>query len=190
MKFSTLILVAPLLASGALAFVPSNSPRPQSTSATALQAEKKHNAVGVGAAACVAGLGLSAQAAFAAVDAPFEQQRPMDYYSTASIVSSTSTVVAEIDQFSLPSYDSSKGSTLIDLNGELENVNKQTMSKAKARREYVDTSLEKQEADALRRAEKDGGSLLDSLVGQADVEKKAMVEAEIAESRANRWKTF
>jgi len=114
----------------------------------------------------------------------------MDYYSTASTVSSTSTVVAEIDQFSLPSYDSSKGSTLIDLNGELENVNKQTMSKAKARREYVDTSLEKQEADALRRAEKDGGSLLDSLVGQADVDKKAMVEAEIAESRANRWKTF
>lgn len=188
MKLSTVILTAPLLANEALAFVPSNSPRYESTPTMALQAEKKHNVVGVGAAACLAGLGLSAQAAFAVGDATFQQQRPTDHYSAAAI--SSSTIVAEIDQFSLPSYDASKGSKLIDLNGEVENVNKQTMAKAKARREYVDNSAEKLEADALRRAEKEGGSLLNSMIGQSDLDKKAMIEAEKAESRANRWKTF
>ena len=64
------------------------------------------------------------------------------------------------------------------------------MSTTKAKREYKDNSVEKVEADSLRVAEKDGGSLLDSLLGSADSDRKAVLEAEKAESRANRWKTF
>ena len=114
-------------------------------------------------------------------------QQPQ-YYSTA--VASSSTVVAEIEKFTLPSYDSSKGSVLIDISSDLETVNKKTMSLAKERREKPDTSAEKLQADELRRAEKDGSSLLDSLLGEAEMDRKARIEAEKAEARANRWKTF
>ena len=182
MKFTAAIL-APLLAQGAFAFVPATSSYQPKVVPTALQAKKNNNVV-VAASACLVGLGLSTQAAFA--NDMMSIQQPQ-YYSPAI---SSSTIVAEIDQFSLPSYDSSKGSTLIDLSGELSNVNKKTMDTAKAKREYQDNSAEKLEADELRRAEKDGSSLLDSMIGQSDKDKKAQVEAEKAESRANRWKTF
>lgn len=181
MKFTAAIL-APLLAHEAFAFVPSSSHQPKTS--TALQAEK-HTNIATAAAACLLGLGLSAQAAFA-TDIP-QQQDQFQYFSTAI---SSSTIVAEIDQFSLPSYDSSKGARIIDMSGELDNVNKKILSTAKGNREKVDKSADKLEADALRAAEKDGGSLLDSLVGQSDKDKLARIEAEKAESRANRWKTF
>ena len=106
------------------------------------------------------------------------------------IASPNIAMAADIEEFTLPSYDSSKGSTLMDINSELENINKDTLSKAKSKREYKDTSEQKLEADKLRKAEKDGGSLLDSMVSQSDADKKARVAAEIAESRANRWNTF
>ena len=65
------------------------------------------------------------------------------------------------------------------------------MQQAKAKREYKDNSAEKLEADELRKLEKEGASsLLDSLVSQSDLDRKAQIEAEKAESRANRWKTF
>ena len=99
-------------------------------------------------------------------------------------------MAADIEEFTLPSYDSSKGTNIIDINSELGNINKDTLSKAKSKREYKDTSEQKLEADKLRKAEKDGGSLLDSMVSQSDADKKARVAAEIAESRANRWNTF
>ena len=140
------------------------------------------------ASTCLVGLGISAQAAFA-TESTITQQEQYQYNSPA-ISSSTIVAGADIDAFSLPSYDSSKGSTLIDISSDVDKVNKKVLSQAKAKREYVDTSAEKLEADALRKAEKDGSSLLDSMVSQSDLDKRARVEAEIAESRANRWKTF
>lgn len=181
MKFTAAIL-APLLAHEALAFVPS-SPH-QSLTSTALQAEKQ--TIATAASACLLGLGLSAQAAFATVTT-IPQQDQFQYQSTSAI--SSSTLVAEIDKFALPSYDTSKGG-LIDLSGELVNVNKQTLSNAKANREKEDLSPEEKEAKALRAAEKDGASLLDSMLGQSDLDQKDRIAAEKAESRANRWKTF
>ena len=180
MKVST-VLAAPLLVQGALAFVPSSSHQPKLS--MALQAEKNQsNNIVAAASACLLGLGLSIQAADASI---LDQQQ---YLSSPAI--SSSTMVAEIEQFSLPSYDSSKGTRLIDLNDEVASVNKKTMATAKAKREYTDTSAEKLEADALRKAEKDGGSLLDSMLGSAESDRKAAIEAEKAETRANRWKTF
>jgi hypothetical protein len=44
--------------------------------------------------------------------------------------------------------------------------------------------------DELRRKEKEDNSLFESMTKQSDVEKKARIEAEKAESRANRWNTF
>ena len=102
-------------------------------------------------AAVFAGLTLlAAPAAFASDDfaLPF-QSRPLG--ATSAVASSTLSV-AEDDQFALPSYDASKGSTLIDLSSEVDRVNQKTL--AKARREYVDTSAEKAEADG---AACDGG---------------------------------
>jgi len=180
MKVST-VLAASLLVQGALAFVPSTH---QPKISMALQAEKKQsNNIVAAASACLLGLGLSIQAA----DASFLDQQQAQYLSPAV---SSSTVVAEIEQFSLPSYDASKGTKLIDLNDEVANVNKKIMTTAKAKREFKDTSVEKIQADNLRVAEKDGGSLLDSLLGSAESDRKAAIEAEKAESRANRWKTF
>lgn len=132
----------------------------QSVKSTALNA-KSQNVVAGAAFSALLGLGLSVQVAS-----------------------------ANIDEFSLPSYDTSKGTSLIDLNDEVEKVNKNKRAEAKAKREYVDTSAEKIEMERLRKAEKDGGSLLESLASNADAEKKARIEAEKAESRANRWKTF
>ena len=40
-----------------------------------------------------------------------------------------------LDQFTLPSYESAKGSTLIDLNAKVQDVNKKTLADAKAKRE-------------------------------------------------------
>ena len=127
---------------------------------TSLNAEKQ-NAVAAAAFSALLGLGLSVQVAS-----------------------------ASIEEFSLPSYDSSKGTALIDLNDEVESVNNFKRAEAKARREYVDNSAEKVAMEQLRKAEKDGSSLLDSLASNADSEKKARIEAEKAEARANRWKTF
>jgi len=103
---------------------------------------------------------------------------------------SVQVATASIDEFSLPSYDSSKGTSLIDLNDEVAIINKKKAADAKAKREYVDKSAEKIGMDELRRAEKDGSSLLDSLASNAEAERKARIEAEKAETRANRWKTF
>jgi len=185
MKFSAMAGLTILLAPGALAFV---APPPCETkvTTTALQAEKEHAGIVTVVSACALGLGLSVQAAFAD-DAVILGRQPQ-YHST-SVVSS-STIVAEIDKFTLPSYDAAKGSTLIDISGDLDKVNKKTLANAKARREYADQSAEKLEADALRKAEKDGSSLFDSMIGESAKEQKARIEAEKAESRANRWKTF
>ena len=49
---------------------------------------------------------------------------------------------------------------------------------------------EESKADQLRKAEKDGSSLLDSMIGQSELDRKARIEAEKAETRANRWNTF
>jgi hypothetical protein len=127
---------------------------------TALNA-KKQNIVAGAAFSALLGMGLSVQVA-----------------------------TASIDEFSLPSYDSSKGTSLIDLNAEVATINKFKAAQAKAKREYVDNSAEKVGMDELRRAEKDGSSLLDSLASNAEAERKARIEAEKAETRANRWKTF
>ena len=129
-------------------------------SKTALHA-KKQNVVAGAAFSALLGLGLSVQLAS-----------------------------ASIDEFSLPSYDSSKGTSLIDLNDEVATINKKKAADAKAKREYVDNSVEKKSMDELRRAEKDGSSLLDSLASNAETERKARIEADKAETRANRWKTF
>lgn len=190
MKFTAAILTT-LLAQEALSFVPSTQPKAATT--TALQAENNHSGNAVAAAAAttlLTGLSLlSSQAAVANDDASFFQQQQQQY--ATSISSSTITVAEiEIEQFTLPSYDSSKGTRLIDLSSEVETVNKKTLATAKAKREYTDKSAEKLEADALRRAEKEGGSLLDSMLGSAEKDNKAAIEAEKAESRANRWKTF
>ena len=79
---------------------------------------------------------------------------------------------------------------MIDLSDEVSTVNKKTMATAKSKREFTDTSANKVDMDSLRQAEKDGSTLLDSLAAQSDVERKQRIEQEIAESRANRWKTF
>ena len=187
MKFSAIAGLATLLAPGVLAFV---SPSPcQTKVATALQAEKKHASAMTAVSACALGLGLSVQVAFADSAVVLGQQ-PQYYSSTSTSAVSSSTIVAEIDKFTLPSYDAAKGSTLIDISGDLDKVNKKTLANAKARREYADQSAEKLEADALRKAEKDGSSLFDSMIGESAKEQKARIEAEKAEARANRWKTF
>lgn len=49
--------------------------------------------------------------------------------------------VTTVDQFTLPSYDSSKGVTVIDLKDEVQDVNKKTMAAAKAKREVRFTRL-------------------------------------------------
>lgn len=170
-------------------FVPSSSSSHQSKTTTALNVEKQNKNVVVAAATAstiLVGLGISAQAAFAD-DSSIQQLQPQHY----SPAISSSTVIAEVDQFTLPSYDSSKGSTLIDISSDLETVNKKTLQQAKAKREYKDNSAEKLEADELRKLEKEGASsLLDSMISQSDLDRKALIEAEKAESRANRWKTF
>mmetsp|Transcript_22943 Transcript_22943/g.39257 ORF Transcript_22943/g.39257 Transcript_22943/m.39257 type:complete len:182 (-) Transcript_22943:304-849(-) len=181
MKFSAAAVMAPVLAQGVYGFAPSIQPR---VASTALQAEQKQNHFAAASATFLVGLGLlSAQPALANTDDAFLSQQQ-------STTVSSSIYVAEIESFTLPSYDSSKGTTLIDLSGEVASVNKKTLQTAKAKREYNDTSEEKRTADALRRAEKEGGSLLDSMIGDAEKAKKEAVAAEIAESRANRWKTF
>lgn len=129
---------------------------------TALDAKKQTMFFGVAASALL-GLGLSVQVASA---------------------------TASLEEFSLPSYDSSKGTTLIDMSGEVASINKKKVDDAKAKREYVDTSVEKLGMDELRRAEKQGSSLLDSLTAQSDMDRRARIEEEKAETRANRWKTF
>eukprot|EP00585_Thalassiosira_rotula_P005041 CAMPEP_0196151524 /NCGR_PEP_ID=MMETSP0910-20130528/33822_1 /TAXON_ID=49265 /ORGANISM="Thalassiosira rotula, Strain GSO102" /LENGTH=190 /DNA_ID=CAMNT_0041414911 /DNA_START=38 /DNA_END=610 /DNA_ORIENTATION=+ len=190
MKLSA-VVVAPLLAQGAFAFVPSSRHQTR-VATTTLEAESKHSNLLAEAAAaastCLVGFSLlSPQAAFANTDdASILQQQQQQSSGT----SSSTIYLAEIEQFSLPSYDSSKGSTLIDITQDVEVVNKKTLQAAKARREAEDKSAEKLAADELRKAEKDGGSLLDSMLGSAEKDKKAFIEAEKAESRANRWKTF
>lgn len=168
---SSVVILSSLLVNGCFAFVPSS---PQSSKFTiALQAEKQN------------------------VDSSMQTTRRETLIRGVSAVaglviasSPNNALAADIEEFTLPSYDSSKGTTLIDINSELGNINKDTLSKAKSKREYKDTSEQKLEADKLRKAEKDGGSLLDSMVSQSDADKKARVAAEIAESRANRWNTF
>lgn len=182
-------LIIPLLAQQALAFVPSNQPEASRTIVLCAEKICGNDAVAAAAATLLAGVSLISTQLAAANEDTMSHQQTEQYFLTTGIASSTSTI-AELDQFSLPSYDSSKGSKLIDLSSEVETVNKKSLAQAKARREYIDTSAEKLEADKLRLAERDGGSLLESMVGTADRERKAAVEAEKAEARANRWKTF
>ena len=163
MKISTALsalALATSCCSNASAFVAPSSSS-QAVKSTALNAKNNQNVVAGAAFSALLGLGLSVQVAS-----------------------------ATIDEFSLPSYDSSKGTSLIDMNDEVEKINKNKRAEAKAKREYVDTSAEKIAMDQLRKAEKDGGSLLDSLTANAEADKRARIDAEIAESRANRWKTF
>ena len=189
MKSSIVAVTIAILAPVGLAFVPvtSLSSPHRSKTTMALQAiEPKHYL-----SAFMLGLGLSTQVAFAndVVILEQQQQQQISQYQYSSSV-----IVAEkvdvIDKFSLPSYDAAKGSTLIDINSDLETVNKRTLAQAKSNRETEDKSAEKLEADALRKAEKDGSSLFDSMIGESAKEAKARIEAEKAESRANRWKTF
>ena len=162
MKISTAISALVLSASCAGDAMAFVAPSASKKSTTALSAEKQ-NLVAKVAASALLGLSLSVQVASAS---------------------------ATLEEFSLPSYDSSKGSTLIDMSSEVANINKKKIADAKSKREYVDTSVEKLGMDELRRAEKDGSSLLDSLTAQSDMDRKARIEAEKAETRANRWKTF
>ena len=170
---SSVAILASLLVNGGNSFVPSS---PQNSKVTiALQAEKQNGDSATMQTTRRETLirGVTAVAAAGLV-----------------ITSPNNAMAADIEEFTLPSYDSSKGTNIIDINSELGNINKDTLSKAKSKREYKDTSEQKLEADKLRKAEKDGGSLLDSMVSQSDADKKARVAAEIAESRANRWNTF
>lgn len=95
-----------------------------------------------------------------------------------------------LDQFTLPSYDSAKGQNLIDFSGEVQDVNRKTQASAKAKREYVDNSAEKTEMEELRRIEADEKKLFESMTKQSELDRKARIEAEKAENRANRWNTF
>ena len=185
------VTAAAILTPVALAFVPVTSlSSHRSKTSMALQAiESKHHL-----SAFVLGLGLSAQAAVANDVVILEQQQQQQQQQVSQYQYSSSVMVAEkvdvIDKFTLPSYDAAKGSTLIDINSDLETVNKRTLSQAKSKREVEDKSADKLEADALRKAEKDGSSLFDSMIGESAKEAKARIEAEKAENRANRWKTF
>lgn len=76
------------------------------------------------------GLGLSAQLAVAA---QLEQQAAAPITSSSTVLSATT-----VDQFTLPSYESSKGLSVIDLTDEVQDVNKKTMAAAKAKREASD----------------------------------------------------
>ena len=188
MKSSIVAVTIAMLAPVGLAFVPvtSLSSPHRSKTTMALQAiEPKHYL-----SAFMLGLGLSTQAAFAndVVILEQQQQQISQYQYSSSVI--VAEKVDVIDKFTLPSYDSAKGSTLIDINSDLETVNKRTLAQAKSNRETEDKSAEKLEADALRKAEKDGSSLFDSMIGESAKEAKARIEAEKAESRANRWKTF
>ncbi len=189
--FSATALLAPPLAPVALAFLPPSLHQRKATTEIMqpLQATNLATVTTAAAASIMLGIGLSTQAAFANDAIALEQLSPRDYYST-SVLSTSTVVLAEIEKFTLPSYDSSKGSVLIDISSDLETVNKKTMAQAKQRREKTDISAEKLQADELRRAEKDGSSLLDSLLGESDLDRKARIEAEKAETRANRWNTF
>ena len=183
MKLSTGILAIAAAASThqAVAFAPSASSQHKST---ALRAENRNN-VAMGASAFILGLGLSAQAAFAN-DASIDQYK---YATTSAITSSTMTQSA-IDQFTLPSYDASKGLDLIDLSSEVDSVNRKTAASEKAKREYNDTSAEKKEMDELRRIEADEKKLFDSMVQESNKDKLKRIAEEKAEARANRYKTF
>ena len=188
MKSSIVAVTIAMLAPVGLAFVPvtSLSSPHRSKTTMALQAiEPKHYL-----SAFMLGLGLSTQAAFAndVVILEQQQQQISQYQYSSSVI--VAEKVDVIDKFTLPSYDAAKGSTLIDINSDLETVNKRTLAQAKSNRETEDKSAEKLEADALRKAEKDGSSLFDSMIGESAKEAKARIEAEKAESRANRWKTF
>lgn len=190
MKSSIAAVTIAMLAPVGVAFVSvtSLSSLHRSKTTMALQAmESKHYL-----SAIMLGLGLSTQAAFANDVIILEQQQQQQQISQSQF--SSSVIVAEkvdvIDKFTLPSYDAAKGSTLIDINSDLETVNRRTLAQAKSNRETEDKSAEKLEADALRKAEKDGSSLFDSMIGESAKEAKARIEAEKAESRANRWKTF
>lgn len=188
MKSSIVAVTIAMLAPVGLAFVPvtSLSSPHRSKTTMALQAiEPKHYL-----SVFMLGLGLSTQAAFAndVVILEQQQQQISQYQYSSSVI--VAEKVDVIDKFTLPSYDAAKGSTLIDINSDLETVNKRTLAQAKSNRETEDKSAEKLEADALRKAEKDGSSLFDSMIGESAKEAKARIEAEKAESRANRWKTF
>eukprot|EP00970_Alexandrium_tamarense_P019297 scaffold13869_cov455-Alexandrium_tamarense.AAC.1 len=97
---------------------------------------------------------------------------------------------ATLEQFSLPSYDAAKENALLDLNDEVQDVNKKTQASAKAKREYVDKSAEKTEMDELRRIEEEEAKLFSSMTKESDNARKERIAAEKAESRANRWNTF
>jgi hypothetical protein len=191
MKSSIVVAVTiAMLAPVGVAFAPvtSLSSPHRSKPTMALQAiEPKHYL-----SAFMLGLGLSTRVAFAndvvILEQQQQQQQPFQYQYSSSII--VADKVDVIDKFTLPSYDAAKGSTLIDINSDLETVNKRTLAQAKSKRETEDKSVEKLEADALRKAEKDGSSLFDSMIGESAKEAKARIEAEKAESRANRWKTF
>ncbi|KAL3782707.1 hypothetical protein HJC23_012226 [Cyclotella cryptica] len=194
MKLSTALafLAPPCLPTQA--FAPSSSTlRPAPASPTQLAAHRQNrisNAAAAAAAASslVAILGLVHPTAALAHDVPSPFATVSAASSSTILPSSSSTTT--LDQFTLPSYDAAKGSTLIDLNAEVQDVNKKTMATAKAKREYVDQSAEKAEMDELRRIEEEEKKLFESMTKQSDADRKARIEAEKAESRANRWNTF
>jgi hypothetical protein len=187
MKVSSVVsaLVAASCGSATLAFVPST--KSQRKPVTPLFAEKKQSSSIVRAASSfLLGLGLSAQVVFAN-DATM-MDAPQHYSATLSSTMVQSS--ATLEQFSLPSYDAAKENALLDLNDEVQDVNKKTQASAKAKREYVDKSAEKTEMDELRRIEEEEAKLFSSMTKESDNARKERIAAEKAESRANRWNTF
>jgi hypothetical protein len=113
--------IALLSCTKALAFTPPSF-RPN-LPVVPLSAHQNH----IGAATTLlVGLSLSAQIAVAN-----DFSVPPSAVSSSTFLQSSST----LEQFALPSYDSAKGSTLIDLNAEVQDVNKKTLANAKAKRE-------------------------------------------------------
>ncbi|KAL7475250.1 hypothetical protein ACHAW6_001174, partial [Cyclotella cf. meneghiniana] len=105
--------------------------------------------------------------------------------ASASSLSSSSFMLLSsrtLDQFTLPSYESAKGSTLIDLNAKVQDVNKRTLADAKAKWEYVDKLAEKAKMDVLQRIEQEEKKLFESMTKQSNAHRKARIKAEKAES--------
>jgi C4-dicarboxylate transporter len=117
------------MAPGALAFLPASSTQQRATkeimqSLHATKPSTATTAITAATASVMLGIGLSTQAAFANDAAVLELES--QYYSSTSILSSSTVVLAEIEKFTLPSYDASKGSVLIDISSDLQTVNKKT----------------------------------------------------------------
>eukprot|EP00559_Dactyliosolen_fragilissimus_P004902 CAMPEP_0184869312 /NCGR_PEP_ID=MMETSP0580-20130426/33618_1 /TAXON_ID=1118495 /ORGANISM="Dactyliosolen fragilissimus" /LENGTH=118 /DNA_ID=CAMNT_0027370713 /DNA_START=241 /DNA_END=597 /DNA_ORIENTATION=+ len=107
---------------------------------------------------------------------------------TTILVTPSETLASETLDFSLPSYDEASKNKIID--PDIESVNKAIMQKAKKDREIVQNTEKEKETRALRKAEKEVSTDLEALLAQAEIERKAKIEKEKEEARANRMNTF